>query len=151
VSVKLIPEIYNQYCSRSWLTVDGRWAAASHRQSCLQTPLFFPPWWDNNRTITQTPTPGLDAEGLTPNLLRLKLYHIWTWEILFIYFYDFFYPPCLSNVCLAHCLLVHYLSLFISSALVFVMFYFFPFSLPSLLSLFSHPSILDITIITIIS
>jgi hypothetical protein len=29
-----------------------------------------------NRTAIQTPTPGLENEGLTPELLRLKLYCI---------------------------------------------------------------------------
>jgi hypothetical protein len=71
----------------------------------------------------------------------------------------FFLILCLSNVCLVYHWLVHYLSLFISLALVFCYCFFnclfvclfFPFSLPSLLSLSSHPSILDITIVIITS
>jgi hypothetical protein len=53
---------------------------------------FFPLWWDNDRTTSETPYPGLEAEGLTPKLLRLKLYCIWTWRffnfliLIFIYF-----------------------------------------------------------------
>jgi hypothetical protein len=66
---------------------------------------------------------------------------------------------CLSNACLAHHWLVHYLSLFISLALYFFvcgcvcvclfvcLFCFFPCSLPSLLSLSFHLSTLDIIII----
>jgi hypothetical protein len=41
---------------------------------------FFPLWWDNDRTTSETPSPGLEAEGWTPKLLRLKLYCIWTWK-----------------------------------------------------------------------
>jgi hypothetical protein len=49
---------------------------------------LFPLRWDNDRTTSETPSPGLEAEGLTPKLLRLKLYCIWTWRfILFILFY----------------------------------------------------------------
>jgi hypothetical protein len=70
---------------------------------------FFSPWWDNN--TSETPSPGLQAEGLAPKLLRLKLYCIWTWRFFFIF--------CLCNACLAYCWLVHYLSQFISLALFF--------------------------------
>jgi hypothetical protein len=109
--------------------------------------LLFFLWWDNDRTITQTPTPGLEAEGVTPELLRLKLYCIWTWD--FFSFLSFFFCllfifHCLSNACLAHCWLVHYLSLFVSLALYFS-------SLPSLLSFSSYPSFPDIIIFTITS
>jgi hypothetical protein len=69
---------------------------------------IFPLWWDNYRTTMamEAPSPGLEAEGRTPKLLRLKLYCIWTCRflkiflILFIYiffhllifnFYSYFY------------------------------------------------------------
>jgi hypothetical protein len=49
-------------------------------------------WWDKNRTTSVTPSLGLEAEKLTPKLLRLKLYCIWTWSFyLFIYYFYFFY------------------------------------------------------------
>jgi hypothetical protein len=77
---------------------------------------------DSNRTSLQTPTPGPEAEGLTPKLLRLKFYCSWAWG-----FFSFSFSLsvllsslCLSNACLAHCWLVHYLSPFISLALVFL-------------------------------
>jgi hypothetical protein len=126
---------------------------------------FFPLWWDNDRTTSESPSPGLQAEGLTPKLLRLKLYCIWTWRLfnflIFIYFYFFiiFFLNPLSNACSAYCWLVHYLSLFISlkfflfvciGFFLFVHLYF-PLSLTSLLSLSSHPSILNITIVIITS
>jgi hypothetical protein len=82
---------------------------------------------------------------MTETLLHLNL------EIFFQY------SLCPSNACLAYCWLLHYLSLFISLKLLFVCFVFllvylfFPFSLPSLLSLSSHPSILNITIVIITS
>jgi hypothetical protein len=38
--------------------------------------VFFPLSRDNDRTTSETPSPGLQAEGLTPKLLRLKLYCI---------------------------------------------------------------------------
>jgi hypothetical protein len=34
---------------------------------------IFPIWWDNYRTTTEEPSLGLEAEGRTPKLLRLKL------------------------------------------------------------------------------
>jgi hypothetical protein len=69
---------------------------------------------------------------------------------------------CPFNACLAYCWSEHSLSLFISLTLFFLLliwfffFYlfvclFFPFSLPSWLSLSSHPSILNITIVIITS
>jgi hypothetical protein len=106
---------------------------------CFVCLFVFPLWWDNDRTASQTPSPGLEAEGLTPKLIRMKLYCIWTWGFFFLIL-------CLSNACLAYCWLVHCLSLFISLTLVFLLFVLFstclfsPFSLPSLLSLSSHPS-----------
>jgi hypothetical protein len=44
--------------------------------------LYFmhPLWWDNYRTTPEAPSPGLEAEGQTPKLLRLKLHCIWTWR-----------------------------------------------------------------------
>jgi hypothetical protein len=123
---------------------------------------FFPLLWDNDRTTSETPSPGSEAKGLTPKLLRLKLYCVWTWRI-FSFIYDLFFfqsSLCLSNTCSAYCWLVHYLSLFIPLKLFFVslfcFFYlfvnlFFPISLTSLLSISSHPSILNITIVIITS
>jgi hypothetical protein len=46
----------------------------------------FPLWWDNYRTTTEAPSPGLEAEG-TPKLLRLKLYCIWTWRFFLLLLY----------------------------------------------------------------
>jgi hypothetical protein len=56
---------------------------------CFGFLVFFPLWWDNDRTTSETPSPGLEAEGLTPKLLRLKLYCIWTGDF-------FFNPLCVS-------------------------------------------------------
>jgi hypothetical protein len=121
----------NKACSSSWLTVGGRWAAASdrHSQSCLQTLFFFS--FDETTTELLLRHQHQDAEGLTPKLLWLKLYCIWTWEF-------FLTSLCLSNACLAHCWLVHYLSLFISLTLFFVLFFsyfLYLFCFPSLLTL----------------
>jgi hypothetical protein len=127
---------------------------------------FFPLWWDN-RTTSEIPSLGLEAKGQTPRLLRLKLYCIWTWRFFYSFFIIFFQSSlCLSNACSAYCWLVHYLSLIISLKhflllLCFVCFFVlffqliclfvFPFSLTSLLSISSHPSILDITSVIITS
>jgi hypothetical protein len=83
-------------------------------------------WWDNDKTTSDTPSPGLEAEGWTPKLLRLKLYCIWTWR--------FFFQSslCLSNACSVDCWLVHYLSLFISLKLFVCLFVCFGFFLCSL-------------------
>jgi hypothetical protein len=97
---------------------------------------FFPLWWDNDRTTSETLSPGLEAEGLTPKLLRLKLYCIWTLGFFFLIL-------CLSNACSAYHWLVHYLSLFISLAFFLLLFFqllvfpfFFTFFTFSLLSPF---------------
>jgi hypothetical protein len=158
----------NKACSNSWLTVVGKWAAASdkHSQSRLQTLFFFlilwwdnnlttpacwktywnciaselgtlccvlvfllvwffPFWWDNDRTTSKTPSPEFEAEGLTPKLLRLKLYCIWTCRFLKIFILFIFYSLCLYNACLAYCWLVHYLSLYISLTWFFLFLLFF--------------------------
>jgi hypothetical protein len=53
------------------------------------TLLERPP--ENNRTTTQTPTPGLDAEVLTPNLLRLKLLlHLNLGNFIYLFYFNFF-------------------------------------------------------------
>jgi hypothetical protein len=52
---------------------------------------FYSFSWDNDRTTSQTPSPELGAEGLTPKLLRLELYCMWTWRFLkIILFYAVF-------------------------------------------------------------
>jgi hypothetical protein len=85
---------------------------------------FFSFWWDNERTTSETPSPGLEAEGLTQKLLRLKHYCIWPWRFFFI-FILFFFPLCLSNACLAYCWLIHYFSQFTSlTHFVFLCFVF---------------------------
>jgi hypothetical protein len=58
----------------------------------------------------------LEAEGLTPKLLRLQLYCIWTWGFFLLS------SLYLSNACLAYHWLIHYLSLFISMTLFFCLF-----------------------------
>jgi hypothetical protein len=106
-----------------------------------------------------------DCRTNTKIIKNKNLLHFNLW--LFCLFYLFFIlctlsSLCLSNACVAYCWLVCYLSLFISMALLlfflvgvflFVCFvlFCFSFSLPSLLSLSSHPSILDITIVIITS
>jgi hypothetical protein len=55
---------------------------------------IFPLWWDNHRTTSGAPSPGLETEEWTPKLLRLKLYCIWTWRFkkciyIYIYIYSF--------------------------------------------------------------
>jgi hypothetical protein len=67
--------------------------------------VLFPLWWENDRITSETPSPGLKAEGLTPKLLRLKLYCIWTWE------FSFFLILFLSLECLSSLLLISTLSL----------------------------------------
>jgi hypothetical protein len=44
---------------------------------------FFPFWCDNDRTTSETLSPGLQTKGLKPKLLRMKLYCIWTWGFFF--------------------------------------------------------------------
>jgi hypothetical protein len=50
---------------------------------------MLPLWWDNYRTTSEAPSPGLEAEGWTPKLLRLKLHCIWTWRFFFKFLFIF--------------------------------------------------------------
>jgi hypothetical protein len=98
--------------------------------------IISPLWWDNYRT-SEAPSPGLEAEGQTPKLLRLKLYCIWTWWFIFIFIfylfiflsfiYLFYFQSSLwlCNAFSAYSWLVHCLSLFISLKLFcfFVLFF----------------------------
>jgi hypothetical protein len=93
--------------------------------------------WRTNTKIIKTET-----------LLHLNL------RIFFFFFSVLLSSLGLSNSCVAHHWLVHYLSVyFIGSIIVCVcthmcLFgFFFPFSLHSLLFLFSHPCTLEITLL----
>jgi hypothetical protein len=46
------------------------------RRAPVPPDASYYPAWETTRATTQTPTPGLDTEGLATNLLRLKLYCI---------------------------------------------------------------------------
>jgi hypothetical protein len=71
---------------------------------CFVLFCFFPLWWNNDRTISETPSPGLEAVGLTPKLIRLKLHCIWTWRVFFHLFiiYFFFNPFFVSLMLFQH-------------------------------------------------
>jgi hypothetical protein len=116
--------------------------------------LFFPFWWDNNGTTSETPSTGLEAEGRTLKLLRLKLYCIWTWRffkiylyfyffisIFFIFIFVFYFQPylCLSNACSAYYWLEHYLSLFIALKLFCLFLSFFLLTCYSIFLCFLSP------------
>jgi hypothetical protein len=109
---------------------------------CFVLFCFFPHWWDNKRTNSETPSPGLKAVGQPPKLLKLKLYCIGNWRFfhLFIFYFYFIFSlflflfiiffqssPCLSNACSVYCWFIHYFSLFISLKLfcLFCFFYLF--------------------------
>jgi hypothetical protein len=131
--------------------------------------VLVPLWWENDRTTSETQSPGLEAEGWTPKLLRQILLHLhlkifkyfFLVSLIFLFsfflFFSFYFQSslCLSNACSAYCWLVHYLSLFIflKHFLLFCCLFFllvslfFPISLTSLLSISSHPSILNTTIV----
>jgi hypothetical protein len=145
-NTRMLKNLLKLYCIWIW---DTLWCFFCFVLFCFVYVSFFPLWWDNDRTTSETPSPGLEAEGRTPKLLRLKLYYIWTWRFFFhLFIYLFFQSSLyLSNACSAYCWLVHYLSLFISLKLFVCLF--FPFALTSLLSISSHPSILNITIVII--
>jgi hypothetical protein len=103
----MLKNLLKLYCIWTW---DTLW--------CFGVFLgFFPLCW-YNRTTSETQSPELEAERLTPKLL-LKLYWIWVWRFFFQSSF------CLSNACLAYCWLVHYLSLFISLKLVLFCFVYF--------------------------
>jgi hypothetical protein len=89
--------------------------------------VFFPFDEKNNRTTSVTPSPGLEAEGLTPKLLRLKLYCIWTWRFfnLILLYFIFQSSLCLSNACLAYYWLVYYLPIYIFETFLFICLFCF--------------------------
>jgi hypothetical protein len=75
---------------------------------------IFPLWWDNYRTTSEAPCPGLEAEGRTPKLLDWNFIAFELGDFLFIYLFIFQSSLCLSNAFSAYGWLVHCLSLFIS-------------------------------------
>jgi hypothetical protein len=143
----MLKNLLKRYCIWTWDTV---WFFFV----CVCAVLFyfiFPLWWDNYKT-SETPSPGLEAEGWTPKWLRLKLHCNWTWSFflfsilfyLYIYIYVFsfiylffifilifilfiflFSILCLSNAFSAYGWLAHCLSMFISLKLscLFVCFF----------------------------
>jgi hypothetical protein len=88
---------------------------------------FFPSLMRQWQNSSETPTPGLEAEGLMPKLLRLKLYCIWTWRFFYYLFYFIFSILSLSNACSAYCVLIStlYLPVYIFETFLFVFFYLF--------------------------
>jgi hypothetical protein len=57
--------------------------------------LMLPLWWDNYRTTSEAPSPGFEAEGRTPKLLRLKfhcifLFYLFSFIYFFILYFNFF-------------------------------------------------------------
>jgi hypothetical protein len=124
----MLKNLLKLYCIWTWETL---WFFFLCVLFCFVWFGFFPLWRDN-RTTSETPSSGLEAEGQTTKLLRLKLYCIRTWRffflLFFIHFFIFYFfqsSLCLSNACSAYCWLVHYLSLFISLKLLglFVLFF----------------------------
>jgi hypothetical protein len=109
--------------------------------------------WQNFFPDTNTRTGGWRTNTKTiktETLLHLNLGIFFFFSVLLSYF-------CLSNACIAHHWLVHYLSLFNTLALLCVCVcvcllgweIFSPFSLPNLLFLFSYSSTLKITMVII--
>jgi hypothetical protein len=121
---------------------------------------IFPLWWDNNRTTSEAPSPGLEAEGWTPKLLRLKRHCLWSWRFFLHIFFSFIYiffifilifilfifyfqsSHCLSNAFSAYGWLVQGLFLFIYLKLfcLFLWFFFYLFVFPFSYNFFTfHP------------
>jgi hypothetical protein len=81
----MLKNLLKLYCIWTW---DTLWVFF-----CVCAVLFYvmlPLWWDNYRTTSEAPSPGLEAEEWTPKLLRLKLHCIWTWRICFIIIFFYF-------------------------------------------------------------
>jgi hypothetical protein len=91
---------------------------------------IFPLWWDNYRTTTEAPSPGLEAEGWTSELLRLKLYCIWTWR--FFHFYVIYF-------------LFYFIYLYFFHLLIFI-FILFIFYFQSSVTLMSFQLTVDYTV-----
>jgi hypothetical protein len=60
---------------------------------CFAWFVFFPLWWDNDKTTSETPSPGLETKVLTTKLVRLKLYCIWTWRFFNLFYFIYFFSP----------------------------------------------------------
>jgi Na+/melibiose symporter-like transporter len=59
---------------------------------CVCVVLFYfmhPLWWDNYRTTSEAPSPGLETDRTT-KLLRLKLHCIWLGGFFVFWFFGFF-------------------------------------------------------------
>jgi hypothetical protein len=53
---------------------------------------IFPLWWDNYRTASEAPSPGLEAEGWTPKLhLNLEIFFLFFTLFLKIYIYIYIF------------------------------------------------------------
>jgi hypothetical protein len=78
---------------------------------------MLPLWRDNYRATSEAASPGLEAEGRTPKLLRLKLHCIWTWGVFFSSIFYF--------ILLYIYILFAFIYLFFIFILIFILFIFY--------------------------
>jgi hypothetical protein len=89
----ILKNLLKLYCTRTWDSLWGFFLFSVVLFYFVFSSIFTL-WWDNHRTTSEAPSPGLEAEGRTPKLLRLKLYCIWTWRFfifLFTYLFSFLF------------------------------------------------------------
>jgi hypothetical protein len=77
----MLKNLLKLYCIWTWNTLWGFFCFVL----CSFVLFYFSPLRDNYRTTSEAPSPGLQAEGWTTKLLRIKLHWIWTWRISFIF------------------------------------------------------------------
>jgi hypothetical protein len=123
----MLKNLLKLYCTWTWYTLWGFFV-------CVCAVLFYfmrPLWWDNYRTTSEAPSPGLEAETDT-KLLRMKLHGIWTWRFFFILF-SIFHIVLFYFIYIFFLSFTYFLFLFLS-----LFFLFFIFNLLSIsLCLFS--------------
>jgi hypothetical protein len=93
---------------------------------CSFILLYVSLWWDSYRRTSEALSQGLDAEGRTPKLLRLKFHCIWTWRFLFFIFYFVLFYCILYIYMYIYIYFFHLLFKFLFLSLLFLFFIFNP-------------------------
>jgi hypothetical protein len=119
----MLKNLLKLYCIWTW---DTWWALCVC--VCSFIILYVSLWWDSYRRTSEALSQGLDAEGRTPKLLRLKFQCIWTWRFLFFIFY----------FVLFYCILYIYICIYtFISFIYFLNFYSYLYSFYFLFSILS--------------
>jgi hypothetical protein len=148
----MLKNLLKLYCIWTWDTLWGFFVLFCAVFFYFGFSSLFPLGWDNHRTMSEAPSPGLEAEDDPQNykdwnIVAFELEDLYIFIFIYLFFifififYFFFFlfifnfqsSLCLSNAFSAYGWLVHCLSLFIFLSFLFVLFFstcilVFPFS-----------------------